>query len=96
MTPEPSARLLVLAADDSVAIALGDLAAGDQIDLNGGVLEVLQAVPKGHKVALRDVAQGDPVYKYATQIGAATTPIQAGTHVHVHNVESERMRGDKH
>lgn len=96
MTAATTPRLLVLAAGDSVAIALSDLEAGDEVGLDGGVLTIVQAIPKGHKVALRDIAEGCPVSKYATQIGTATVPIEAGTHVHVHNVESERMRGDRH
>ena len=41
-----------------------------------------------HKLACRDIPQGEPVVKYGQHIGSAVTAIQAGQHVHVHNVES--------
>ncbi len=34
-------------------------------------------------------------YKYGQVIGRATKDIEAGGHVHVHNLESTRGRGDK-
>ncbi|PKP90544.1 MAG: altronate hydrolase [Alphaproteobacteria bacterium HGW-Alphaproteobacteria-16] len=69
-------------ADDSVATALRDLLVGEVI------LDVtLRAdVPRGHKLALRAHAPGDPVLKYGHPIGRATVAIAPGEHVHVHNV----------
>ncbi len=37
---------------------------------------------------------GDGVIKYGEIIGRATCDIDVGDHVHVHNVESQRGRGD--
>ena len=48
----------------------------------------------GHKLALVPLAAGAPVYKYGEVIGIASADIPAGAHVHVHNVESQRGRGD--
>jgi hypothetical protein len=48
-------------------------------------LRLLAAVPFGHKVALRPIAEGEAVVKYGVKIGVATQPIPAGGHVHVHN-----------
>jgi (2R)-sulfolactate sulfo-lyase subunit alpha len=47
-------------------------------------------VPLGHKIALRDLPQGEQVIKYGIAIGRATRDIHAGEHVHVHNVKGER------
>ncbi|GGX37703.1 galactarate dehydratase [Tateyamaria omphalii] len=44
-------------------------------------------IPSGHKVAVRDIAQGGPICKYAQVIGYAAQDIAAGDHVHTHNVE---------
>ena len=49
----------------------------------------------GHKVALRDIAVGEPIIKYGESIGAASAAIAEGEHVHTHNVEGCRGRGDK-
>ncbi|HEX9230817.1 MAG TPA: UxaA family hydrolase, partial [Jatrophihabitantaceae bacterium] len=68
---------------DDVAVARRDLTAGETLD----GLTVREDVRRGHKVATRDVAAGEPVRKYGQVIGFATRDIAAGAHVHVHNLE---------
>src|SRR4051794_34734371 len=41
-------------------------------------LTAREAIPQSHKVALRDLAQGEPVLRYGTPIGYANRAIQAG------------------
>ncbi len=57
-------------------------------------LEARTAVPYGHKIAVADIGPGDPVIKYGEVIGVATAAIRTGEHVHVHNLDSQRGRGD--
>jgi len=64
--------LLQLHPDDDVAVALR--AHGD--------------VPAGHKAALRDLEAGAVVRKYGWPIGRLTAPVEAGAHVHSHNLET--------
>lgn len=52
--------------------------------------EILNDIPIGHKVALRDLAVGDTVIKYGTDIGKVIQPIKQGEHLHVHNVKTKR------
>ena len=80
------ASLILLAPDDDVAVARVALEAGTIVDAGSSPLTALAAIPAGHKIALRDIAMGQPVHKYGQIIGVATTPIRAGEHVHVHNV----------
>ncbi|MBR0084612.1 MAG: UxaA family hydrolase, partial [Bacteroidales bacterium] len=61
--------------DDNVAVALQDLQAGDVVE---GVT-LLTDVPRGHKVVLRDLAQGENVIKYGFPIGHVTRNKEAGT-----------------
>ena len=42
-------------------------------------------VPYGHKIALRDIAKGEPIMKYGESIGAASHDIKKGDYVHIHN-----------
>ena len=49
-----------------------------------------QPIPIGHKVALRDMAPNDTVYKYGVDIGKVVAPIKAGEHAHVHNIKTKR------
>ncbi|MHB1781757.1 MAG: UxaA family hydrolase [Acidimicrobiales bacterium] len=86
---------LRLAAEDNVLVALRDLAGGDRVPDRAGMVEVLVAVPFGHKVAAEPIAPGDPVVKYGEVVGRATLPIARGDHVHVHNVVSSRLPGSQ-
>jgi hypothetical protein len=85
---------LVISARDNVATALQPLQPGQRIDINGSVIIVAEAIARGHKVALRSMAAGEPVIKYGSAIGTASADIAAGAHVHTHNVASGRGRGD--
>ena len=91
-------RVLVLHPSDNVATALVDLDAGQTVtaDRESGTVTVYaqQPIAFGHKLALVPLAAGAPVYKYGEVIGVASADIPAGAHVHVHNVESQRGRGD--
>mgnify|MGYP001767174179 FL=1 len=49
-----------------------------------------QDIPIGHKLALKDMAVGDTVYKYGIDIGKVVAPIRAGEHAHVHNIKTKR------
>jgi altronate dehydratase len=85
---------LVISERDNVATALHALEPGNPLEIEGTSLTVREAIPSGHKIALRDIAVGDAVVKYGSPIGVATAPIAAGAHVHTHNVASSRGRGD--
>lgn len=85
---------------DNVATAVVDaLSKGDEVVTNGQLqdlrLKANQDIAYGHKIAIKAIAKGDTVYKYGLSIGSATQDIKVGDHVHVHNVESNRGRGDK-
>ncbi|RYD53777.1 MAG: altronate dehydratase [Sphingomonadales bacterium] len=67
---------------DSVVTALRDLEAGETVV---GVL-VRAPIPKGHKLATRPIAAGNPVIKFGFPIGCATRDIAPGEHVHTHNL----------
>lgn len=85
---------LVISDRDNVATALEPLERGRAIEMAGATLVVVEPVPRGHKISLRRIARGEPVVKYGSPIGTATSDIAAGAHVHVHNVASARGRGD--
>ena len=53
-------------------------------------IKILSDIPIGHKVALKDFAEGDSVIKYNTDIGKVVAPIKKGEHLHVHNVKTKR------
>ena len=86
--------VLVISERDNVATALQALEPGRDLTLDVGVVSVRDAVPSGHKIALRVIRAGEAVIKYGSPIGLATVEIPAGSHVHTHNLASTRGRGD--
>ena len=79
-TPEPVVRLHPR---DDVVIARHQLVTGAQI--RGG-LAVRGLIPAGHKLAVRAIDAGAPVRRYGQIIGFASRAIEAGEHVHTHNL----------
>ena len=53
-------------------------------------LQVVEAVPLGHKVALADMGEGADVIEYGVRIGLTRQAIKQGQLVHVHNIRSVR------
>tara|TARA_X000001036_G_scaffold88375_1_gene80503 strand:- start:174 stop:461 length:288 start_codon:yes stop_codon:yes gene_type:complete len=47
-------------------------------------------IPLGHKIALRDLKEGDTILKYGHDIGKVVKSIKKGDHVHVHNVKTKK------
>jgi altronate dehydratase small subunit len=96
---QAGADALVMDAKDHVATAIKDLHAGDGIVYRIGdqvfELTLIDPIPFGHKVAIVPVPAGTEVRKYGEVIGRSTTAIEAGKHVHIHNVEGIRGRGDQ-
>ena len=86
--------VLVISARDNVATALEALESGRALQLGAQTLLVAEAIPRGHKIALRAIRAGDAVVKYGSPIGHASADIAPGMHVHTHNVASARGRGD--
>lgn len=82
--------------DDSVGVATTDLEAAATVhgrfQRSDQSLDIslVDAVPLGHKIALRAIPAGERVLKYGEVIGRATTDIREGAHVHTHNLKGER------
>src|SRR5689334_15899613 len=78
--------------NDNVAIVVnaGGLPEGTAFP-DGLVLKT--RVPEGHKVALVDIAQGEPVVRYDVTIGYALQPIPRGTWIEESLVGMPAARG---
>ncbi|HKF36753.1 MAG TPA: UxaA family hydrolase [Ktedonobacteraceae bacterium] len=90
-------KFLIHNEGDSVAVAVQDVAPGEgtavYMDSDRAVtIRATEAVPLGHKVALVDLEEGDEVIEYGVRIGVTRQPVQAGQHVHVHNIRSARWQ----
>ena len=74
--------------DDNVAVALEDLRRGETLTLDTVSVTAIEDIARGHKIALRDIKEGEPVVKYGNPIGLAKADIPAGAWAHVHNVRT--------
>ena len=75
--------IITLNASDNVCVATEDLRKGTVV-IPG--LAVQQDVSYGHKIALEKINSGSPITKYGQCIGVASSDIDAGEHVHIHNM----------
>ena len=87
-------RAVLLRGDDNVAVAARPIPTGFVLRLGGREVEAREPVALGHKIAVADIADGEPVRKYGQIIGFASRPIAAGSWVHVHNVKADLFERD--
>lgn len=83
--------LIIVNEKDNIATLLKDCMKGSII--NG--ITLLDNINKGHKIAIKDIIKGEGVIKYGEYIGIANINIKKGSHVHIHNMDGIRGRGDK-
>lgn len=71
---------------DTVAVALRPLKKGETLFFGDGTITLAEDVPQGHKVALKEHAEGAPVIKYGVPIGHVTKDVHPGQWIHTHNM----------
>ncbi|PLS04890.1 UxaA family hydrolase [Neobacillus cucumis] len=90
---------IVMHPKDNVVTVLRDIKKGEQICFMVQTeiyqIKSIQDLTFGHKMAFKTIQIGEIVYKYGESIGRATEHISIGEHVHVHNMEGIRGRGDQ-
>ena len=93
------ATAIVMEAADNVATVMQDIEPHTEVELSitgkERIIRVTEKIKFGHKFAIRDIRRGERIVKYGEPIGIATRDIRSGQHVHIHNLESARGRGDK-
>jgi len=89
--PAADTAVIQLHASDNIAVARVALPAGQPVQINGHAITLRDAVPMGHKVALRAIGAGDTIVRYGQIMGRARVTIEPGRHVHTHNVSFEEL-----
>jgi altronate dehydratase len=79
---------------DNVAVARVNIPARSELEIPDARVVTLDAIPAGHKVALQPIASGETVRRYGHVIGRAKAPIEAGRHIHTHNLAFEELHFD--
>ncbi len=82
-------RFLKINPADNVCVVLDEkLRAGEFVEVDGLKITLREDVTRGHKIALRAIAKGEPIVKYGYPIGHATSSIEAGEWIHSHNLKT--------
>lgn len=79
-------KVIQLNPTDNVVVALQYISENEKIILENEKIVTRTAVKRGHKIAIRDIAENADVIKYGAPIGHAKQPIYKGDWVHTHNV----------
>lgn len=86
------ADFIKINAADNVAVAIRNAEAGACFDIDGVEIRTADPVPAGHKVALKDLKEGDDVIKYGFPIGHLLKDIPQGGLID-HNVLNTNLEG---
>jgi len=81
---DPKPQSMRLHQSDNVILALSSLKQGTAV--SGDSIVCAQDIPMGHKIAANRIEANAPVRKYGQVIGTAMHAIEAGEHVHIHNL----------
>ncbi|WPU22544.1 altronate dehydratase family protein [Cedecea neteri] len=81
-------RYIRIHALDNVAVALVDLAQGEEVSVAAEAFRLRQPIARGHKFAIQPIAEGANVVKYGLPIGHTLCNVAAGEHLHSHNLRT--------
>lgn len=87
-------KAILMNSKDNVATLLTEVCANDAVTIfstnQEAVMELnaKEAIPYGHKIAIKMIEKEALVFKFGEVIGKASRDITAGVHVHVHNIVS--------
>ena len=73
---------------DNVAVALQDVVKGERFSFGDVTVTVAEDIPRGHKFALQEFAEGMEVVKYGFCIGTTTESVAMGHWIHTHNLRT--------
>jgi altronate hydrolase len=79
-------KVICIHPDDSMLVALADLAPGEVVSWNGENILISSPVQTKHKLARRAFAVGDLLTMYGVPVGKATQPIRKGEAVTTDNL----------
>ncbi|MCD8206409.1 MAG: altronate dehydratase family protein, partial [Bacteroidales bacterium] len=86
------AKFLKINPADNVAVAVNDVVKGDEAVIEGVTVTALENIPAGHKIALRDIAEGENITKYGFPIGHVLRAVPKGGLID-HNILKTNLEG---
>ena len=74
-----------------MVVCVRDIAAGEELKFGPDSVRAATDIPAGHKIAVRDIAARESIFKFGWSIGKATESIARGEHVHTHNLRTDHV-----
>jgi altronate dehydratase small subunit len=94
-------KAIQIAREDNVATVTSKVKACEKVEIisqEGKIIDLIESLEEilfGHKIAIKDFKIGEKITKYGEVIGYANEKISTGQWVHTHNVESGRLPTSK-
>ncbi len=82
-------RFILLHENDNVFVCCQRMKASETVNIGSHNYVLQSVINVGHKLARKDIAQGEKIIKYGVSIGSATKAIVTGEHVHINNIKSD-------
>ncbi|MHB8579009.1 MAG: UxaA family hydrolase [Ignavibacteriaceae bacterium] len=74
--------------NDNVVIAIEKMLKDEKIIIDNVDIQILNDINQGHKIAIKNIDEGENIFKYGHLMGHATSKIRAGEWVHSHNIKT--------
>lgn len=81
-------EFIIINEADDVAVALKDLRKDSLIETGTTKIKLLNDIPRGHKIALRDIKEKENIIKYGFPIGHALHDIRCGSLIDHHDIST--------
>ncbi len=81
-------QILKIHPADNVVVAIQPMSAGAVFEIDGMHITMLEDVPAGHKIAIRDIKKEENVIKYGFPIGHAKEDKKAGSWMNENNIKT--------
>ena len=81
-------KYIKIHSNDLVAVALCPLEKGTVCNVDGQEVTLIEDIAQGHKFALKDIKNDQPIIKYGYPIGIAKEDIKQGSWIHTHNMKT--------
>ena len=86
---ENTNKLIRLSGSDNVLVVCNNLKKGEVLLYGKRSYRITEDVLLGHKIAFKAIKRGEKIIKFKMSIGSATKDIDAGEHIHLHNIKSD-------
>ena len=82
-------KLIQIHPSDNVLIIRCSIKPGEKEMIDSKEIYFDKPLGLGHKIALKNIIQGEQIIKYGVPIGSAFQNIKTGEHIHLHNMKSD-------